>query len=247
MVTAVTRAPLAATPIVAISLALMWSLGQVPAAGSSEQGFEHVLSKSNAVAPPAYRAFRRLEGGLTNSADRRGWLEAWTEYQPGRGFTFEVVGEGGSEYVRNKTLRTILTSEQDLIARGKRLRASLDAKNYVFEDGGLTDGGLQRILMNPIKKSDGLVHGSLWIEPGSGLITRIQGRLMKSPSFWLRDVEVTWKFAHVDGHVVPIEMTSTGRVRMFGRSNFRMVYDYVSIDGRSTGTGLKAALREEQP
>ena len=241
------RAPLAATPILAISLTLMWSLGQLSAAGSSEPAFERVLAKSNNVAPPAYRAFRRLEGGLTNGSDKRGWLEAWTEYQPGRGFTFEVVGEGGSEYVRNKSLRAILASEQDLIARGKRLRASLDAKNYAFEDGGMTDDGLQRILMNPTKKSEGLIAGSLLIEPGSGLVTRIQGRLMKSPSFWLRDVEVTWKFAHIDGHVVPIEMTSTGRVRVFGRSNFRMVYDYVSIDGRSTGAGLKAALREEQP
>jgi len=79
------------------------------------------------------------------------------------------------------------------------------------------------------------------------MLTRIQGRLMKSPSFWLRDVEVTWKFAHIGGHVVPIEMTSTGRVRVLGRSNFRMVYDYVSIDGRSTGAGLTATLREEQP
>ena len=242
-----TRALLALTPIVAISLALMWSLGQVSAAGSSDQGFERVLSKSNTVAPPAYRAFRRLEGGLTNSPDKRGWIEAWTEYRPGQGFTFEIVREGGSEYVRNKTLRQMLASEQDLIARGKRLRASLDAKNYEFEDGGVTEGGLQRILMNPIKKTDGLVDGSLLIDPDSGLLTKIQGRLMKSPSFWLRDVDVTWKFAHIGGHVVPVEMTSTGRVRMFGKSNFRMVYDYVSIDGRSTGASLKAALREEQP
>jgi len=243
----VNRAPLAATPILAISLTLMGSLGQLSASGSADQGFERVLSKSNTVAPPAYRAYRRLEGGLTNGSDKSGWIEAWTEYQPGRGFTFEVVREGGSEYVRNKTLRTMLASEQDLIARGKRLRASLDANNYAFEDGGLTDEGLQRVLMNPVKKSDGLIAGSLLIEPGSGLVTRIQGRLMKSPSFWLRDIEVTWKFAHIGGHVVPIEMTSTGRVRMFGRSEFRMVYNYVSIDGRSTGAGLKAALREEQP
>ena len=55
---------------------------------------------------------------------------------------------------------------------------------------------------------------------------------MKSPSFWLRDVDVTYKFAHVGDRVVPVEMISTGRVRMFGRSNFRMVYDYESIDGR---------------
>jgi hypothetical protein len=212
----------------------------------SRTGFERVLAKSNNVAPPPYKAFRRLEGGVANS-DKQGWLEAWTEYQPGRGFSFDVVREGGSEYVRKKILRGMLATEQELIAHGKRVRASLDTKNYSFEDGGITDAGLHRILLVPAKKSDGLVNGSVFVEPESGLVARIQGRLVKSPSFWVRDVDVAWKFAHIAGHVVPIEMTSTGRVRMFGRSNFRMVYNYVSIDGRSTGAGLKAALREEQP
>jgi hypothetical protein len=224
----------------------MGSLGQLSAAGSADQGFERVLSRSNNVAPPPYKAFRRLEGGVKDS-DKHGWLEAWTEYQPGRGLSFEVVREGGSEYVRNKVLRGMLSSEQELIAQGKRVRTSLDSKNYVFEEGGMTDAGLHRILMVPIKKSDGLVNGSVFVEPESGLIARLQGRLVKSPSFWVRDVDVAWKFAHIGGHVVPIEMTSTGRVRMFGRSEFRMVYNYVSIDGRSTGAGLKAALRAEQP
>ena len=240
------RSPLAATPILAISFTLMCSLGQLSVSGSSEPAFELVLAKSNTVAPPPYRAFRRLEGGVANS-DKQGWLEVWTEYQPGRGFSFEIVREGGSEYVRNKILRGMLAKEQELIAAGKRLRASLESKNYVFEEGGITDAGLHRILMVPAKKSDGIVNGSLLLEPESGLVSQIQGRLVKSPSFWLRDVDVAWKFAHVGGHVVPIEMTSTGRVRMFGRSNFRMVYDYVSIDGRSTGAGLTTALREEQP
>jgi len=230
----------------ALALTGMWSVGHAAADDPATPGFERVLARSNNVAPPPYRAFRRLEGGITDSADKRGWIEAWTEYQPGRGFTFEVVREGGSEYVRNKTLRTMLAAEQKLIASGKRVRASLDSKNYAFEDGGITDGGLRRILMNPVKKSEGLVDGSLFVDPDSGLVTKIQGRLLKSPSFWLRDVNVTWKFAHVGGHVVPIEMSSTGRVRMFGRSNFRMTYDYASIDGRPTSKGLRASAQDEQ-
>ena len=204
--------------------------------------FEQVLAKSNSVAPPPYRAFRRMEGGLLDS-DRRGWIEAWTEYTPGRGFTYDVVREGGSEYVRNKILRGMLVSEQKLIAGGKRLHASLESMNYLFEDGGMADGGLQRVLLKPAKKSDGILNGSVLVDPESGLMTRIEGRLVKSPSFWLRDVDVTYKYAHVGDRVVPVEMTSTGRVRMFGRSNFRMVYDYESIDGRPTT--LKASLRDE--
>ena len=231
-------------PILASCFAFVASTGHLSAAGSATQSFERVLARSNTVTPPAYRAYRRLEGGLSND-DRRGWLEAWTEYRPGRGFSYEVVDEGGSEYVRNKVLRGMLSGERDLIADGKRLRASLESKNYDFEDGGVTEHGLQRILLKPVKKSDGLVNGSLLLDK-TGFVTRIQGRLVKSPSFWLRDVDVSWKFAHVGGHVVPVEMTSNGRVRMFGRSNFRMVYEYVSVDGRPTGNGLKAALRDDQ-
>ena len=213
------------------------------AATAAGPAFEQVLAKSNNVAPPPYRAFRRMEGGLLDS-DRRGWIEAWTEYTPGRGFTYDVVREGGSEYVRNKILRGMLVSEQKLIASGKRLHASLESMNYLFEDGGMADGGLQRVLLKPAKKSDGILTGSVLVDPESGLMTRIEGRLVKSPSFWLRDVDVTYKYAHVGDRVVPVEMTSTGRVRMFGRSNFRMVYDYESIDGRPAT--LKASLRDER-
>jgi hypothetical protein len=235
----------AVAPILAFGFALLANLGQVAATERDDAaaGLERVLAKSNNVAPPAYRAFRRLEGGIANS-DKRGWLEAWTEYHPGRGFTFEIVQEGGSEYVRNKVLRGMLTSERDLLSRGRRLRASFEAKNYNFEDGGIVDG-LQRILLKPAKKSDGIVNGSVLVEPDSGLITTLQGRLVKSPSFWIRDVDVTWKFMHVNGCVLPIEMISNGRVRMFGRSNFRMAYDYVSIDGRPISGALKAALHEQ--
>ena len=89
------------------------------------------------------------------------------------------------------------------------------------------------------------MDGSVLLDK-SGFVTRIDGRLVKSPSFWLRDVDVSWKFAHVGGHVVPVEMTSSGRVRMFGRSSFKMIYDYESIDGRPTANSLKASLRDDR-
>lgn len=242
----VTRTPLAAAPFLAISFALLWSFGELSASDSTAQSFERVLAKSNGVAPPPYRALRHMEGGIAGS-ERHGWLEVWTEYKPGRGFTYEVIREGGSEYVRNKILRHMLESEQDLIAAGKRLRASFESKNYEFEDGGMTESGLQQILLRPAKKSDGILNGVALVDPGTGFVTQLKGRLVKSPSFWVRDIDVTYKFACVGGHMVPVEMTSTGRVRMFGRSNFRMTYEYVSIDGRPMNSHLlKASLQEQE-
>jgi hypothetical protein len=148
--------------------------------------------------------------------------------------------------VRNKVLRNLLSSEQDLLARGLPLRALLVPKNYTFGDGGITDGGLQRILLTPVRKSDGIVNGSLLMDPAAGSLVRLEGRLQKSPSFWLRDVDVTWKYVNLGGHDVPIEMISSGRVRLFGRSTFKMAYEYVSIDGRPISEGMKATLRESR-
>lgn len=235
-----------ATPLLATGVALLCSLGLAASSSSTPTfpEYERVVARFNAMAAPPYRAYRRMEAGIPGSS-KYAWLEAWTDYRPGRGLTVTVVSESGSEYVRNRILRHVLTSEQQLIARGQPLRAALEARNYEFADGGLTDGGLQRVTLTAARKSDGIVNGSLLLEPEAGYVSRIEGRLVKSPSFWIRDVDVTWKFARIAGHVLPVEMTSSGRVRLYGRSVFRMLYDYVSIDGRPTGARLNAALREE--
>jgi hypothetical protein len=229
-------------PIMATGFALLCGLGQLSAAGSSTQNYERVVSRFNTTAAPAYRAFRRLDAGIPGSS-KHGWLEAWTEFHPGQGMTFEVVREGGHEYVRNKVLRNLLMNEQELIARGKPLRAALVAANYRFADGGTTDEGLQRVVLKAARKSDGIVNGTLFLAPGAAYVARIEGRLVKSPSFWARDVDVIWKYDRLDGHVLPVEMTSNARIRLFGRSTFKMVYDYVTIDGRATGARLNAELR----
>jgi hypothetical protein len=234
----------AAAPLVALVVALMWSASHLAGAGFTAQPFELVLARFNTAAPPAYRAFRRLEAGAGSS--RHGWIEVRTEHRPGRGLTFEVTDEGGHEYVRNKVLRNFLENEQRLIARGQPLRAALDTRNYEFADGGKTKEGLQRVVLKAARKSDGIVNGALFLAPDASYVARIEGRLVKSLSFWLRDVDVTWKYARIGQHVMPVEMTSAGRVRLVGRSNFRMTYDYVSIDGRPVPGALKAAMRDEQ-
>lgn len=232
-------------PILATGFALLCGLGQLSAAGSSTHGYERVVARFNTTEAPAYRAFRRLEAGSPDK-NKSGWLEAWTEYRPGQGLKVEIVREGGSEYVRNKILRGILNSEQQLVDNGKPLRASVDATNYQLEDGGTTDDGLQRVVLKAQRKSEGIVNGTLFVEPEAGYVTRIEGRLVKSPSFWVHDVDVTWKFARIGGHVLPVEVTSNGKVRMYGRSMFKMVYDYVTIDGRPASGRLNAALRDER-
>ena len=210
-------------------------------ADSPSTDLDRVVARANESEQCSYRAYRRLEAATGDS--RHGWIEVWTEVSPGRGLTYEIVGEGGHEYIRNKVLRDVLNSEQKLVANGQPLRASLTAANYSFADGGLTDTGLLRVQLTPLKKANGIVDGSLFIDPADGRLARIEGRLVTNPSFWLRNVDVVWTYARLGGAVVPVEVSSTGRVRMFGASSFRMQYEYATIAGRAVASSGRLARR----
>ena len=232
------RQPLLA--LMALSMALLGSTAST-LAGAGSGDLDRVVARANASEQPAYRAYRRLEAG---TGSKKGWLEAWTEVAPGRGLTYEVVGEGGHEYIRNKVLRDILNSEQKLVATGHPVRASLTATNYTFGDGGTTESGLVRVLLTPLRKGHGIVAGSVLIDPSDGRLAQIEGRLVKNPSFWLRNVDVVWKYARMGNAVVPVEVSSTGKVRMFGASSFRMQYDYESIAGHAVASSGTLARRD---
>ena len=233
-----------AVPFLTISGILLWSLGPSADSDFPVDRYEISLARFNNASPPTYRAFRRLEAGIPGST-KQGWMEVWTEFRPDSGFSYEVVREEGYEYVRNKVLRGVLKGEAELLARGQPLRAALAARNYRFEDGGVTESGLQRLLLHPNRKSEGIVAGSALIEPDRGTVVRIEGRLVKSPSFWVRDVDVTWKFKRIGETIVPTELSSSARVRFYGRSNFKMTYDYLQVEGRPVEGALRA-LRDER-
>ena len=233
-----------AVPLLTIPMMALAGLAPTRTEPTGQFQLESVLARFNVPAPPAYRALRRLEAGIATSG-KYGWLEVWTEHRPGAGFSYQVVREGGYEYVRNKVLRGLLKGEAQLIADGKPLRAPIVPRNYVTEDGGITDAGLTRLLLHPARKSDGIVRGSALIEPASGGIVRVEGRLTKSPSFWVRDVDVVWKFTRVGEVIVPVELSSSARVIFYGRQPFKMTYEYESIDGHPAPEAMRAAAREQ--
>jgi hypothetical protein len=230
-----------AIPILTISGILLWSLGLSAGSGITGDHYELAVARFNNTAPPAYRAFRRLEAGNPTTA-KHGWLEVWTEYRPGEGMAYTVLREGGYDYVRNKILRKLLNSEQELIAGGKPLRAPIVPRNYTIEDGGITDAGLMRLLLHPVRKSDGVIRGAAFLEPEGGAIVRMEGRLTKNPSFWTRDVDVLWKFARIGDEMVPTELSSSARVLFYGRQPFKMTYRYEQVDGRMINATLRASL-----
>jgi hypothetical protein len=185
--------------------------------------------------PREYRALRRLEA----KSDKLGgsaWIEAWTEADPVRGFRYEIVGEGGSGFVRGRVLRPWLDNEQKMWANGDPERASLTPENYIFTDRGPTPEGLAWIDVKARRKDLLLVDGSIFVDPENGDLVQIQGRLSKTPSFWTRRVDIVRYYARVNGVRVPVAIESVAQVLIAGRSTFRMTYHYESINGERVGS-----------
>ena len=177
-----------------------------------------------------YRAARRLEA---ENGPRRGWLEATTEYSPDRGFRYQITSEGGSDQIRTRVLRAVLDGEREVIALGETARAALAPANYTFQPNGVDADGLANILLSPRRKERTLLSGVMFLRPAEGELVRLQGRLAKNPSFWVRNVDIVRKYARIHNAVVPVALESTANVRFLGAASFRMTYDYQEIDGRA--------------
>lgn len=177
----------------------------------------------------AYRAMRRLE---VQNGSRSAWLEAMTEYSPTMGFRYQVMTEGGSSYMRSKILRGVLDGEREVIALGKPGQSAIVRSNYTFESKGVDPEGLVNVLLSPRRKDRALVHGIMFLTPTEGVIVRLQGRLAKSPSFWVKNVDIIRRYERIDGTVVPVTLESTAQLRLLGSATLSMTYDYSEIDGR---------------
>src|SRR5204863_10073377 len=109
-----------------------------------------------------YRALRRLEA---ENGDRKGWVEATTEYSARGGFSYEITAQGGSGYIRDRILRAVLEGERNIIAQGDTSRSALAQANYIFSPNGVDADGLANVLLSPRRKDSVLVDGTLFLHP----------------------------------------------------------------------------------
>lgn len=178
---------------------------------------------------PHYRGARHLEA---ENGKRRGWLDIGTDYAPNTGFRYHITAEGGSDYIRKKVLKAVLDGERAVVAAGEDTRSSLARTNYDFQTNGIDKDGLARVLLMPRRKERALVAGVMLLRPDQGQLVRVEGRLAKNPSFWVRNVDIVRTYRRIGGVVVPVAMNSTAHIRFFGPATFRMTYSYAEINGQ---------------
>ena len=155
------------------------------------------------------------------------------------------MSERGSDYIREKVLKTLLRREQELIAAGSAGRAEITAENYEFgEDLAAADAatGERTIFLKPKRKDVLLVNGRIVLNGDGTELLRVEGRLSKNPSFWTNMVDVVREFARLDGVRVPISTDTVARIKFAGMSRMDVRYHYETINGRPVSLAARQAL-----
>src|SRR5215211_4568975 len=169
--------------------------------------------------PVAHQARRRLEASSVK-LNESAWMEAVTSYDPAAGFTYSIVAQGGSERIRGRVLKAVLDAEQENSTFTEWRRANLSRANYEFDFGGYAGNGMLKMQLTPRRRDSRLVLGSALLTAKSGNLVRVEGRLSKSPSFWVRWVDVSRTYSPIGGAMMPVTIESTADVRIAGISTF---------------------------
>src|SRR5262245_11589700 len=182
---------------------------------------------------PANRAERRLEA---DTGGRHGWMVAVTTYSPQTGLRYHVAAEGGSGFIRNRVLRAVLDGEREVFEKGETARFSIEPANYTLTANGIGADGMVEVLLKPRRRERVLVDGSMTLKPADGNLVCLRGRLAKSPSFWVKNVDIVRHYQQIGGATLPVALESTAQLWPFGNASMRMTYRYLEINGRPVGT-----------
>jgi hypothetical protein len=209
----------------------------VPASPSEFVAVEKFLSGLEKP-PVAYQARRRLEASSAKLKESA-WMEVETQYDPATGLTYSIVAQGGSDRIRKRVLNAVLEAEQENSTHVEWRKGNLSRANYAFDFGGHAGDGMLKMQLTPRRRDTRLVVGSALVTAKSGNLVRVEGRLSKSPSFWVRWVDVSRSYSPIGGAMMPVAIESTADVRIAGMSTFSMTYDYQMVNGQAINAAPK--------
>jgi hypothetical protein len=169
-----------------------------------------------------------------------------TVVMPSGAFSWNVLTEGGSERTRNKVFRELLQAEAAAWRAGARDAAALTPANYQFTPIGTPGTGQVQLRLTPRREDSKLIEGTLTVT-SDGYPVRLEGRMAKSPSFWVRSVTVVKRYGRFAGVALPTGIESLADVKMFGKSSFSMQYQYREVNGRAIPHALAGATPQFGP
>ncbi len=148
----------------------------------------------------------------------------------GKKLDYRVLEESGSRLIRNRAIRKSLNDERGYTEKTDPNKVAFTPSNYTITAGEEVFPDLLQLLSKPLRNEALLVDGSFFVTP-TGDLVRIEGRLVKNPSWWTNNVRFVMVYSKIVGARLPVFLESTAQVKLVGPSSMTVSYQYLTVNG----------------
>jgi hypothetical protein len=155
-------------------------------------------------------------------------------YHHDKGTKYQVISDT-SKGIAKRVFENLL-HEQTTAHREKS--AGINSSHYEFDlkgEEGCGNRQCYKLQIRPRHRTRFLVDGFAWVDRRTYGIVRVEGRLAKSPSFWIKPPEIEQTFEARDGFWLPASNRSSTHVLFFGEADLTIAYSDYHVKACNTG------------
>jgi len=162
-----------------------------------------------------YTVTRRYELSGKAAESSSSAVVADISFDPPYQKTYDIKYSDGGR--AEKVVEKILSREAEYARNGKKISFSRDDYTFCYLGQGALDGKPYLLLgLTPKRQDKDLLKGRIYVDPSSYQIRRFEGEPAKSPSWWLKDVQLVTDYAQVGPMWLQTSSKGSAEVRWFG-------------------------------
>jgi hypothetical protein len=178
----------------------------------------HSLVQSAQLA--GYSATTVVRAQLPDTA-QSGEYQLQRRYSAPRTLVFKALRFTGDNFVKSNIILRVLQSEVDHVQKDDPALTAISAANYKFSYKGtnqLNDRMVHVYQIKPREKRAGLFKGKIYVDAYTGTLARAEGKLVRSPSLFVKRLEFVQDYADIDSFTFPVHIHSEAQARVVGRT-----------------------------
>ena len=137
-----------------------------------------------------------------------------------KSIAFKAINFVGDGFVKTNVIARLLQSEADHVQKAQPGDTAITRDNYKFSYKGTeqVNGRTAHVYqIKPRQKRAGLFKGKVYIDVYSGDMVRAEGRIVKSPSLFIKNIEFVQDYAQVGEFNLISHIHSVAETRLVGR------------------------------
>jgi hypothetical protein len=167
-----------------------------------------------------YTATSVIDAELPDSAQKAEY-ELKRHYVAPEVLEFTPIRSSGDKFVKSNVIVRLLQSEVDHVHKHEQSLTAIDGSNYKFSYKGssLVNGTAAHVYdVKPRQKRVGLFKGKIYVDSSTGRLLRAEGRIVKSPSFFIKKIDFVQDYTTIDGFTLVSHIHSEAQTRVIGKT-----------------------------